>query len=54
MGVLNLTPDSFSDTGKFNSKDQGYNHAKYLFKLGAKIIDKEAMKQLDKLAKAEG
>jgi len=39
MGVLNLTPDSFSDGGKFNSKDQGYNHAKYLFKLGAKIID---------------
>ena len=27
MGVLNLTPDSFSDGGKFNSKEKGINHA---------------------------
>ena len=25
MGVLNLTPDSFSDGGKFNSKKKGHN-----------------------------
>ena len=39
MGVLNLTPDSFSDGGKFNKKDLGYNHAVYLFKSGTNIID---------------
>ena len=39
MGVLNLTPDSFSDGGKFNKKNKGYNHAINLFKLGANIID---------------
>ena len=27
MGVLNLTPDSFSDGGKYNKKNKGYNHA---------------------------
>ena len=39
MGILNLTPDSFSDGGKFNKKKVGLNHAKFLFKLGADIID---------------
>ena len=39
MGVLNLTPDSFSDGGKFIGKNAGYNHANYLFKSGANIID---------------
>ena len=27
LGVLNLTPDSFSDGGKFNTKKKGVNHA---------------------------
>ena len=39
MGILNLTPDSFSDGGKFNKKDKGLNHAKNLFKFGADIVD---------------
>ena len=39
MGVLNLTPDSFSDGGKFNKKNKGINHASDLFKFGADIID---------------
>ena len=39
MGILNLTPDSFSDGGKFNKKNIGYRHAKNLHKLGASIID---------------
>ena len=39
MGVLNLTPDSFSDGGKFNSKKKGILHANYLIKSGAKLID---------------
>ena len=39
MGVLNLTPDSFSDGGKFNSKKKGISHALSMFKSGANIID---------------
>jgi dihydropteroate synthase len=39
MGILNLTPDSFSDGGKFNKKNKGLNHAKNLFKFGADLID---------------
>ena len=39
MGILNLTPDSFSDGGKFNKKDKGLTHAKDLFYFGADIID---------------
>ena len=39
MGVLNLTPDSFSDGGKYNKNNLGYNHAIKLFKLGSNIID---------------
>ncbi len=39
MGVLNLTPDSFSDGGKFNNKIKGVKHAIEMFKSGANIID---------------
>ena len=39
MGVLNLTPDSFSDGGKFNKKKAGVKHAINLFKFGANIVD---------------
>ncbi len=39
MGVLNLTPDSFSDGGKFNKKKIGLKHAIDLFKFGADIVD---------------
>jgi dihydropteroate synthase len=39
MGVLNLTPDSFSDGGKFNKKKVGLEHAFDLFKFGADIVD---------------
>ncbi len=39
LGVLNLTPDSFSDGGKFNTKKKGMNHAMNLFKEGADLID---------------
>ena len=39
MGVLNLTPDSFSDGGKFNSKKKGINHAINLINCGANLID---------------
>ena len=39
MGVLNLTPDSFSDGGQFNNKSKGVNHAFSMIKNGANIID---------------
>ena len=39
LGVLNLTPDSFSDGGKFNTKKRGINHAMDLYKEGADLID---------------
>jgi dihydropteroate synthase len=39
MGILNLTPDSFSDGGKFNTSKKGAKHALEMFNLGANIID---------------
>ena len=39
MGVLNLTPDSFSDGGKFNNLQLAYKQALKLNKSGADIID---------------
>ena len=39
MGVLNLTPDSFSDGGKFNNKTKGIKQAIQMIKSGANIID---------------
>tara|TARA_E500000178_G_scaffold332917_1_gene367265 strand:- start:368 stop:1423 length:1056 start_codon:yes stop_codon:yes gene_type:complete len=39
LGVLNLTPDSFSDGGKFNSKVRGINRANNLINNGANLID---------------
>jgi dihydropteroate synthase len=39
MGVLNLTPDSFSDGGKFNSKKRGIEQALKMFRSGSNLID---------------
>ena len=39
MGIINLTPDSFSDGGKYNKKNSGFDHANYLIKKGCKILD---------------
>ena len=39
LGVLNLTPDSFSDGGKFNTKKRGVSHAINLINCGADLID---------------
>ena len=39
MGILNLTPDSFSDGGLFNKKNIGIKKAFQMFESGAKIID---------------
>jgi dihydropteroate synthase len=39
MGVVNVTPDSFSDGGKFLAPDQALEHAIQLLEDGADIID---------------
>ena len=39
MGVLNVTPDSFSDGGKYNRTSSAKKHLDYLFKSGADIVD---------------
>ena len=39
MGVLNLTPDSFSDGGKFNSSKKAIQRIKFMINAGADIID---------------
>jgi len=39
MGVLNVTPDSFSDGGQFLDRDQAIEHAQRLLDEGADILD---------------
>ncbi len=39
MGILNLTPDSFSDGGKFNNEKAALAQAGKMLKEGAEIID---------------
>lgn len=39
MGILNVTPDSFSDGGKWNSLDKALEHTEQMIKEGAFIID---------------
>ncbi len=39
MGILNVTPDSFSDGGKYASIDAALDHAEKLVAEGADIID---------------
>ncbi|MCH5585879.1 dihydropteroate synthase [Shimazuella sp. AN120528] len=39
MGILNITPDSFSDGGMFDSLDRALKHAEKLKRDGADILD---------------
>lgn len=39
VGILNITPDSFSDGGKFNSLEKAINHLHQMISDGASIID---------------
>ena len=39
MGILNVTPDSFSDGGKWNNPDMALKHTEQMLKDGADIID---------------
>jgi dihydropteroate synthase len=39
MGILNVTPDSFSDGGQFSSREEALAHAENMIAEGADIID---------------
>ncbi|MQL53289.1 dihydropteroate synthase [Desulfofundulus thermobenzoicus] len=39
MGILNVTPDSFSDGGRFNDPSRALEHARQMVEDGADIID---------------
>ena len=39
MGILNVTPDSFSDGGKFNSIDAALSHTEQMISDGMDIVD---------------
>ncbi|MBD5393818.1 MAG: dihydropteroate synthase [Lachnospiraceae bacterium] len=39
MGILNVTPDSFSDGGKYNQMDQALFHVEEMLKEGMDILD---------------
>ena len=39
MGILNITPDSFSDGGRYNKADSALFHVQEMVKEGAEIID---------------
>ena len=39
MGILNVTPDSFSDGGRWNTVDRALKHMEEMVRDGADIID---------------
>jgi dihydropteroate synthase len=39
VGILNITPDSFSDGGQFNTPERAIAHAGQLFEQGAAMVD---------------
>ena len=39
MGILNVTPDSFSDGGKYTQMDAALFHAEQMVREGADVID---------------
>lgn len=39
MGILNVTPDSFSDGGRYNNLDKALKHTEQMIAEGADIID---------------
>jgi dihydropteroate synthase len=39
MGIVNVTPDSFSDGGQFLDRDKAFAHAERLLQEGADILD---------------
>lgn len=39
MGILNVTPDSFSDGGRYTGLDAALYHAEQMLREGADILD---------------
>ena len=39
MGILNVTPDSFSDGGRYGQRDAALRHAEAMLQVGATLID---------------
>ncbi|PTS83072.1 dihydropteroate synthase [Pseudomonas sp. HMWF032] len=39
MGILNVTPDSFSDGGRYGQRDAALRHAEAMWRAGATLID---------------
>ncbi|MCP8349632.1 dihydropteroate synthase [Pseudomonas sp. FBF18] len=39
MGILNITPDSFSDGGRFTQRDAALRHAEAMVAAGATLVD---------------
>ena len=39
MGILNITPDSFSDGGQYNSLDAALHRAEEMLAAGASLLD---------------
>ena len=39
MGILNVTPDSFSDGGRWNDRDKALKHALEMAREGAAVLD---------------
>ena len=39
MGILNATPDSFADGGRYNTPERFYRQAEYLLKSGVRVLD---------------
>ena len=39
MGIINTTPDSFSDGGRFDSMEKAFQHARQMIKDGVDILD---------------
>ena len=51
MGILNVTPDSFSDGGKFNDRDQALKHVEQMLTDGMDVLDiGDFAKMRDKIA----
>ena len=49
MGILNVTPDSFSDGGKWNGYEAAMRHAEELLEGGTDILDTSRLRQKKKL-----
>ena len=45
MGILNLTPDSFSDGGLFNQSNKAFLHIQKMIDKGANIVDRDGNEQ---------